>query len=148
MTSRCVVQLWKKKKIYNTVFTGVHHCCMFCVRGTRPTPSYFVSLRFILIFSSYLCQDLPSNLFPSKFSHKNYLCISNLFAPSPLYSHFITLIKFADNYIFGSSLLFIFLHPVSPSPPFPLSCGLGAEYSHQQSFLKLFTLFYSPDVKG
>jgi hypothetical protein len=80
----------------------------------------------------------------SKFYHKNYLCVSNLFAPSPLYSHFITLITFADNYKFGSSLLFNFLYPI---PPHPLSCGLGAEYSHQHSFLKLFTLCHSPDVK-
>lgn len=106
-------------QLYIIVFTGVHHYCMFCVRGTRPTPSYFVSLRFISIFSSHLCQGPPINPFPSKFSHKNYLCISNLFAPSPLYSHFITLITYADNYKFGGSLLFNFLHPVTPPPPPP-----------------------------
>ena len=104
------------KKKFITVFTGVHHYCMFRVRGAQPTPSYFVSLIFILIFLSHLCQGLPSYLFPSKFSHKNYLCISNLFAPSPSYSHFITLITFADNYKFGSSLLFNFLQPVTPRP--------------------------------
>jgi hypothetical protein len=84
--------LWNLKIRYRVRRTC--HGSLSWSRCIKPTPSHPISLRFILILSSYLRQSLPSGLFPSDSSTKMLYA----FLVSPMRFDLITLIIFGETY--------------------------------------------------
>ena len=57
-----------------TVFTTVRHLSLPWATSIQSTPSYPVSIIFILILSSHISLSRPSNVVPSVFPHHHNLC--------------------------------------------------------------------------
>jgi hypothetical protein len=62
-------------QLFITTLTNAQHLFLTGVRPLQSTPSRLLSLRFILILFSYLCQGLPSGLLP-------YVSLQKLSSPS------------------------------------------------------------------
>jgi len=85
---------------FNTAFTSVRHLSLSWASSIQSIPPHPTSWRSILILFSYICLDLPSDLFPSGFPTKT------LYPPlhSPIHAtcpaHLI-LLDFITRTIFG-----------------------------------------------
>ena len=71
------------------VFTTAHHFCLSWARSIESKPFYPISLRSVLILLSYIRLALPSDLFPSRFPHQNFVCISFLPVRASCLTHLI-----------------------------------------------------------
>jgi len=67
------------------MFTRTNHWPLSWARQIQPTPSYPISLSYILISSSHLRLGLPRGLFPSSFPTK--ILFAFLISPTPRPSH-------------------------------------------------------------
>jgi hypothetical protein len=60
-----------------TVFKTARHLSLSWARSIQSTPSYPVSIRYILILSSHISLSLPNGVFPSGFPHHHNLVCSS-----------------------------------------------------------------------
>jgi hypothetical protein len=76
-----------------TVFTTARHLSLPWARSIQSTPSYPISVRFILILSSHISLSLPSGVFPLGFpNHHNLVCSSPTRAICPAHLNFLDLV--------------------------------------------------------
>jgi hypothetical protein len=64
-------QAFCRTRRFNTVFTRALHWSLSWATSIQSTPPHLISLRTILILSTYLRLSLPSGLFPSVFPTNN-----------------------------------------------------------------------------
>jgi hypothetical protein len=98
------------------VFRRTCHRFLSWARWIQSTPSHPVSLRSILILSSYLSQTLPSGFFPSGLKTK--IMYAFIISPMhfswfshPVYLYLIILMIFGEYYKLWSSSLYSFTQP-------------------------------------
>jgi hypothetical protein len=112
-----------KTESFITVFTRPRHCYLSSARSILSIPFHPITLRSILILSSYICLSPPSGLFPPGFSTNTV----HAFIPSPMHAaypthlfllEFIVLITFGQENKLRSSSLCSFLKPPVTSSVF------------------------------